>query len=49
MELWKELIKLAEDKEDRYEEISGILASTDTMQRDRLNYELLGYINNKSR
>ena len=47
MELWRELVKLAESEEDRYEEISGILVTTDQMQRDRLNYELLGYISNQ--
>lgn len=49
MELWKELVKLAESEEDRYEEISGILMTSDQMQRDRLNYELLGYISNQSK
>ena len=49
MELWKELVKLAESKENRYEEISGILMTTDQMQRDRLNYDLLGYISHKNR
>ena len=49
MELWKELVKLAESEEDRYDEISGILMTTDQMQRDRLNYDLLGYISNQSK
>ncbi|MCZ3367263.1 MULTISPECIES: hypothetical protein [Methanobacterium] len=49
MELWKELVKLAESEEDRCEEISGILMTTDQMQRDLLNYDLLGYISNKSK
>ncbi|WP_424355921.1 hypothetical protein [Methanobacterium sp. MBAC-LM] len=49
MELWKELVKLAKSKENRYEEISGILMTTDQMQRDRLNYDLLGYISNQSK
>lgn len=49
MELWKELVKLAEAEEDRYEEISGILMTTDQMQRDRLNYDLLGYITNQNK
>lgn len=49
MELWKELVKLAESEENKYEEISGILMTTDQMQRDRLNYDLLGYISNKNK
>lgn len=49
MELWKELVKLAESEENRYEEISGILMTTDQMQRDRLNYDLLGYISNQNK
>ena len=49
MELWEELVKLAESSEDKFEEISGILATSDPMTREHLNYELLGYIANRSK